>query len=152
MLDEDGTSSQCGDEFNVGVVKEIVLLTSKAGVRLLLDLKDHVPSLDAGSLITLASKLDLGAASDTSIDMDVKDFPVHDGLLAIALLTSVLLLDDLALAVAVRANGLEALDHGAHLAHHCLHSMAIATRASSYGALLASAALALGADDGSLES
>ncbi len=119
---------------------------------LLLDLEDNVACLDTGRLVTLAAELDLGAALDATIDMDVENLAVNHSLLSVAVLAPVLLLDNLSLAIAVRAHGLEALDHGTHLSHHGLHSVAIASCASSDSAFLATAALALGADDGSLQS
>lgn len=83
--------------------------------------------------------------------MDVEDLAVDNRLLAEALLAAILVLDNLALAIAVWAHRLEALNHGAHLAHHRLHTVAVTARALLDSALLAATALALGADDGPLE-
>lgn len=83
--------------------------------------------------------------------MNVEHLPVDHRLLAVALLAPVLVLDELALAVAVGAHGLEPLDHRTHLAHHHLHTLAVTPGAAAHGALLAADTGALGADDGSLE-
>lgn len=151
MLDVDGTTGQGGDKLDLSLVEEIVIAPCETGMGLLLDLKVDITSQDARALVSLASELDLGTALHTPVDVDVEDLPVHDGLLAVALLASVLVLDHLALAVAVRAHGLETLDHGTHLAHHGLCAMAVTTSALPHGSLLSTAALALGADDRPLQ-
>jgi hypothetical protein len=121
-------------------------------VGLLLDFKYDVSCLDSGSLVTLALELHAGAAADALVDVDVEDFAVDNGLLAVALLAAILVLDDFTLAITVRADSLEALDHGAHLAHHGLHTMAVTAGALLDSTLLSTDAGALGADDGSLKS
>lgn len=138
-------------QLDVALVEKVVILARKAGVRLLLDLEDNVAGLHARSLVTLASELDLGTAANTLVNVDVQDLSVDYRLLAAALLAAILVLDDLAFAIAVRADRLKALDHRSHLAHHGLHTMAIAARAGLDGAGLAASSLALGADDGALE-
>lgn len=120
-------------------------------MRLLLDFKDNIASEDAGSLVTLASELDAGAALDTSVDVDVEDLSVDYGLLSVALLAAVLFFNDLSLTITVGASGLEALDHGAHLSQHGLHTVAITACTALDGALFASTTFALGADDGALQ-
>jgi hypothetical protein len=76
---------------------------------------------------------------------------LNDGLLAVALLASVAVTDDFSLTLAVGADGLEALDHRTHLAHHMLHAAAIAAGALLDGAFLTTSAFALGANDGFLK-
>jgi hypothetical protein len=152
VLDVDGTTSQSCNKLNVAVVKKVVIPASKAGMGLLLNLENDVASLDARRLVTLASELNLGAAANTLVDVNVEDLAVDGGLLSIALLAAILLLDDLALSVAVRADSLEALDHGAHLAHHRLHAMAVTASASLDSTLLATETLTLGANNRPLES
>lgn len=151
VLDEDGTASEGSDEVELALVMQIVALAVEARVGLLLDLEDDITGFYSRGLVTVAAELDLGAAADAAVDVDVQHLPVNHGLLAVALLAPVLVLDDLALAVAVRAHGLEPLDHGTHLAHHGLHTVAITATAALHGALLAADTGALGADDGSLE-
>lgn len=151
MLDVDSAASQCRDQVDLGLVEEVVVSAGEPGMRLLLNLEDHVASEDAGCLVTLTTELNLGAALDTAIYVDVEDLAIDNCLLAEALLAAVLVLDKLTLTIAVRADGLKALDHGPHLAHHRLHAVAVAARAFSDSALLAAPALALGADDGALK-
>lgn len=151
MLDVNGSTGKGRDEVNLALIEKVIVLAGEAGMGLLLNLKHNVSGLDAGGLVTLTAELDLGAAADTTVDVDVEDLPIDNGLLAVALLAPILLLDDLTLAVAVGAHGLESLDHGAHLAHHGLHAMAITSRATPHGALLAANSVTLGADDGPLE-
>jgi hypothetical protein len=151
VLDVDSAAGQCRDEVDFGVVEEVIIPASEAGVRLLLDLEDDVARKDAGGLVTLATELDLGTALNTAVDVDVEDLAIDHCLLAEALLAAVLVLDDLALAITVWAHCLEALDHGTHLAHHRLHAVAVACCAFPDSTFLAAAALALGADDGALK-
>jgi len=152
VLDVDGTTGKGSDELDVANIEQVVFPTSEAGVRLLLNLENNIASLDTRRLVTLTSELDLGAASNTLVDVDVEDLAVDGSLLSVALFASVLLLDNLTLSVAVRADSLESLDHRTHLAHHGLHAVAITARAALDSALLATKTLALGADDGPLKS
>lgn len=152
VLDVDSTTSKGGDELNVANIEQVVFPTGEAGVRLLLNLENDIASLDTRCLVTFTSELDLGAASNTLVDVDVEDLAVDGCLLSVALFASVLLLDDLTLSVAVGADSLESLDHRTHLAHHGLHAVAITARAALDSALLATKTLALGADDGPLKS
>ncbi|KAI6772506.1 hypothetical protein HG530_003464 [Fusarium avenaceum] len=150
ILTASGTPHQGGSQWRaIGrrVVEKIILATGEASMGLLLNLENNITSLDAWRLITLASELNLGAAADTLVDMDVEDLAIDGGLLSVALLALVLLLDDLTLAVTVRADSLESLDHGTHLAHHGLHSVTITASASLNGTLLSTNTFTLGADD-----
>jgi hypothetical protein len=151
VLDVDGTASQGGDEVDLGVVEQVVVAAGEAGVGLLLDLENDVAGQDTGGLVTLAGEIDPCAALDATVDVDVEHLAINNRLLAAAVLAAVLIAHRLTLAVAVWAHRLEALDHGTHLAHHRLHTMAVARHALPDGALLTTATLALGADDGALE-
>ena len=152
VLDEDGTTSQRRDQVDIAVVQQVIFFTGEATVGLLLDLENDISSLDPGCLVALATELDLGAALNALVDVDVEDLPVNNGLLSVALLAAVLVLNNLALTVAVRADSLEPLDHGTHLAHHGLHTVAITAGTLLNGTILATDTGALGADDGPLKS
>lgn len=147
VLNVNSATSQSSNELNVTVVKEVVLTAGEASMGLLLNLKNDITGLNTRCLVALASELDLSAASDTLVDVDVEDLAVDGGLLSVTLLAAILILDDLTLSVTVRADSLEALDHGAHLAHHGLHTVAITASASLDGTLLSTKTFALRADD-----
>jgi len=147
MLDIDGTASKSGNELDVRMVQEVVVATGKSLMGLLLNVEDDVARKDTRSLISLATELNLGAALDTTVNMDMKHLAIDNSLLPQALLAAVLVLEDFSLAVAVGADGLESLDHGAHLAHHRLHAVAVAAPALPDRAFLATATFALGAND-----
>lgn len=147
VLDVDGTTSQSCNKLNIAVIKQIIFATSEASMGLLLNLENDVTCLNTWCLVTLASELDLGATADTLVDVDVEDLAVDSGLLSVALLAAVLLLDDLTLSVTVGADSLEALDHGTHLAHHGLHTVAITASATLNRTLLSTKAFALRAND-----
>lgn len=151
MLDENGTTGKGGNEIDLALVKEVVLLTGEAGVGLLLDDKHNIAGENTRRLVTLTAEFDLGTALNTTVDVDVEDLAIDDGLLAVALLAAILLLNHLAFAIAVRANSLEALDHGTHLPHHDLGTLTLAASTPPDGALLAAAAVALGAENRALE-
>lgn len=151
VLNVDGSTSQSSDQLDLTLVEEVVFLTGEAGVGLLLNLENDVTGLDARGLVTLTTELNLGTAPNTAVDVNVENLAVDDCLLAVALLAAVLVLDGLTLAIAVGADGLEALDHGTHLSHHGLHAVAVTAGAALNGAVLSTATFALGANDGALK-
>lgn len=151
VLDMKNATGKRGDQIDLGLVEEVIILPLETGVGLLLNFENDVTRLAVRELVTLAAEFDPGTALDAPVDVDVQNLPLDDSLLAVALLAAVLIADDLSLALAVGANGLETLDHGTHLAHHHLHTAAVAARALLDGALLTSATIALGADDGLLQ-
>ena len=152
VLDVDLTTSKSGQEVDFAVEEEIVALALEAGVRLLLNLEYDIAWLDARKLVAFPTELDLVAALNTAVDVDVENLALNDGLLAVALLAPVLVADDLALSLAVRADSLESLDHGAHLPHHVLHTPTVTASALLHSTFLTTDTVALGADDGLLES
>lgn len=152
MLNVDSTASKCGQQIDLRVIEQVVILALEPRVRLLLNLKNNITGHHARHLVTLATEFNLVAITHTFVDVDVQHLALHDGLLTVAFLATVFVTDDLALTVAVRTDSLESLDHGTHLAHHCLHTATIATRALLDSTLLASAAIASGTDDGFLQS
>lgn len=152
VLNVNGTTSKCGQQVNLGLVEQVVVLPLEPGVGLLLNLENNVTGEDTGHLVTLAAELDLVAVAYTLVDVDVQHPALHHGLLAVAFLAAVLVADDLTLTVTVRADGLEALDHGTHLAHHRLHTATIAAGTLLNRTLLASAAVATSTNDRLLQS
>lgn len=151
VLNVDGAAGKSGQKVDLGLVEQVVVLALEARVGLLLDLEDNIAWHDTGHLVTLAAELDLVAVAHTLVNVNVQHLALHNGLLAVTLLAAVLLPDDLALTIAVGADSLEALDHGTHLAHHGLHTAAIAACARLDGALLAATTLAARTDDGLLQ-
>ena len=151
MLNVDGTTREGSQKVDFSVVEQIIPLALESCMWLLLNLELHVTRLDAWHLVALTTEVNLGAALHTTVDVYVKDLALDDGLFAVALLALVLLADLFTLAVAVWADSLETLDHGTHLAHHCLHTLAVAARTCLDSALLTTSSIALGADDGLLQ-
>lgn len=152
VLNVDGASSESSDQVDVALVKKIVVSASETGVWLLLNFENNVTSLYARGLVTFTAELDLGAATNTSVDMNMENLAIDNGLLARALLATVLVLDLLTLTVTVGADSLETLNHGTHLAHHGLHTVTITASAALDSALLTTKTIALGADDRALQS
>lgn len=118
---------------------------------LLLDFENNIASQDARCLVTLTPELNALTTLDATVDVDMQHLPIDNGLLTSALLAAILVLDDLTLSVTIGAGGLESLNHGAHLSHHSLHTVAVTTSAFLDRAFLSTTTLALGANDGTLE-
>lgn len=152
MLDVDCSSSQGREQVNVALVEQVVALALESGVGLLLDFELDITGESTRDLITLAAEIDLVSGLDTTVNGDVQDLPLDNGLLAQAALATVAFPNVLSLAIAVLADSLEALDHGTHLAHHGSHARTVAGRTSLNGTFLASTPIALRANDGLLES
>ena len=151
VLNVDSTTAKCGEQIDLGLEEKVVVLALESGVGFLLNLEHHVTGHDTRHLVTLAAELDLVAIAHTLVDVDVQHLALHHGLLTVAALAAVLVADDLALPVTVGADGLEALDHGTHLAHHGLHTAATTASALLDGTFLASATITATADDRLLE-
>lgn len=125
VLNIDCSSRERCQKVDLSVVDEIIALALKARVRLLLNLELHVTRLYTGHLVAFSTEIDLGAGLDATVDVNMENFALDNRLLAVALLALVLFAHDLSLTITVRADCLEALDHGAHLTHHHLHSLTI---------------------------
>ena len=152
MLDAYRAAGQGREKVNLGMVEEIIILALESLVRLLLDLEHHVAGEDAGKLVTLATELDLVAVLHAAVNVDVQDLALHSRFLAIASLAAILVPDHLSLALAVRADGLETLNHGTHLAHHRLHTGTAAAGALAHCTLLSTTTVTSRADDRLLQS
>ena len=151
MLDVDLSTGKSGQQIDLGMEEKIVAFALETWVRFLLDLEDDIAWLDTWKLVAFTTELDLVATLDTTVDVDVQNLALDDGLLAVALLAPILVADDFTLTLAVRTDSLETLDHGTHLPHHVLHTAAIAASALLNSTLLAADAVALGTNDRLLE-
>jgi hypothetical protein len=152
VLNVDGTTGECGEKVNLGLVEEVVVLALESGVGLLLNFEHDITGHDTRQLITLAAKLNLVAVLDTLIDVNVEDLALDNGLLSLALPAAVALADNLSFTIAVWADSLEALDHRTHLAHHGLHTGTIAAGTRLDSAFLTTTAIASGTNNGLLKS
>jgi hypothetical protein len=151
VLNVKSTSSQRGQKVDLSLVVQVVTLTLKAGVGLLLNHEHDVSRNDIRTLVTLTVEGDLLSVLHSLVDGDVENLALVDGLLAIALLATVLVLNNLALSVTVGTHGLESLDHGSHLAHHRLHTGTVTSGTLSDGTLLSTASITLVAKNRLLE-
>lgn len=147
VLNGEATSAKSREKVNLSMVEKVVVLALEPRVGLGLNFEDNVSGHGTRNLVTLAAELNLVAVLDTLVDVDVKHLALNNGLLTVAALAAVLLADHLSLTVTVRANGLEALNHGTHLAHHSLHTGTIAAGTRLDGTFLTTAALAARAND-----
>jgi len=78
---------------------------------LLLKNDDHITGDDSRGLVPLPGEGDLLAVLHALVHVNLEDLALAFGLLALALLAAVLLLNDFSLAIALRA-------HSLHLLHH----------------------------------
>jgi hypothetical protein len=141
------TARKSSDEVDFGLIEEVIALPLKSRMRLLLNFEDDIAWKSAGDLIALATELDLGTTADTLVDRDMKDLPLNSRFSAIALLAAVLVLDQLALAMALGTQRLEALNHRPHLPKHGLVTQTVTSGTLPHRSFLATAALALWAED-----
>ena len=135
------------EEIDLDLGVQVVSFPLEDCVRLLLDHNNDVSRLDSRALIRLSRERDRLPLLHSPIDKDLEHLALVDDLLAEAALAAILRVDDLALAVAVAARLLNLLDHRAELAEDDLDPLTVAALAALDGALLASLALALGAEN-----
>lgn len=152
VLNVDSTTTESGQKVDLSLEEEVVALALETRVGLLLNLEDNITGENARHLVTLTTELDLVAIANTLVDVDVENLALNNGLLTVAALAAVLVTDDLALTVTVGADGLEALDHRTHLAHHSLHTATVTTGALLDSTVLATTAIAASTDNGLLQS
>src|SRR5271155_4385618 len=117
MLNVYCATSKCCQEVDLRMVEQVIVLSLESRMRLLFDFELHVARKHSWHLITFAPEINLVAGFDASVDMHVQHFSLHNRLLPHASFAPVLVADDLAVALAVGADGLESLDHRAHLPH-----------------------------------
>ena len=147
VLDVDGTTGQSSEQVDLGVVEQVVVLALEAGVGLLLNLENNITGENTRHLVTLTTELNLVPVTNTLVDVDVENLALDNGLLTAAALAAILVADYLTLTVTVRADSLETLDHGTHLAHHGLHTATLAARAVLDGTVLTTAAITASTDN-----
>jgi hypothetical protein len=146
MLNVNDSTSQSRYEFDFGMVEQVVIFPLEARMRLLLYLENNISGKLSRLLITLSTQLDFVAVPHTTINVDVENLPLDYRLLALALLATITLADDLSLSVTIRADLLESLNHRSHLSNHSLHACTITAGTLFNGTFLAAATFTLGAD------
>ena len=85
------------------MVEEVVILALESGMWLLFNFENDVAGLNSGCLVSLAPEVNLVSTPHTSVDVDVEDLSLNNGLLAVADLALVLLAYYLSFSVAVGA-------------------------------------------------
>lgn len=147
MFDSELAACERRQEIDLDPGQEVVVFPLEPVMRLLLNDDNDVSRCYSGCLITLATESDRLAALHALIDMDLKHLLLRDDLLADTGLAAVLVVDDLATALTFVTGLLDLLNHRAHLAHHDTNTATATTVALPHSALLATLAVALGADD-----
>ena len=147
MPDSELAAGERSEKIDLLLVEEVVLLPPEPIVRLLLDDNDDVARGDARRLVALAAEGDRLAATHALVDVYLEHLLLRDYLATTATFALVFVVDDLACAVTLVARLLELLDHRAHLPERDLDTPALARPALPDGALLATLAVALCADD-----
>ena len=145
----DGKLASCErcEEVDALLHNQIIAFPPEHWVRLLLNDNDDVARDSIGRLVGLAVESDGLAVLHALVDVDLEHLALVVDLLAVACLALVLCVDDLSLALAVRARLLHLLNHRTHLAHYEADALAIAPAARPHGAFLPSFPVAFGAHD-----
>ncbi|KAI3475524.1 hypothetical protein L1887_63081 [Cichorium endivia] len=151
VLDEDLAAGERCEQVDLDVNVEVVLPALEARVWLFVDDDDDVAGDGVGRLVGLFLEGDVLAVLHALVDAHLEHLALLVDLFAVALLAAVLCVDDLAVALALWAGLLHLLHHGTELSEHDLDTLAVASAARLYGALLAAAAVALFAEDVLLE-
>src|SRR4051812_16876403 len=107
------------------MIEQVIVLALEARMGLLLNFKYHITGHNAGHLVALTSEVDPMTSLHAAVDVNVENLTLDNGLFAVTLFTAVLFADDFALALAIRAYGLESLNHRSHLSHHRLHAVTV---------------------------
>jgi hypothetical protein len=147
MADRELPATERGEQVDLDLGEQVVVLAAEALVRTLDDLDDDVAGRDAGRLVGLAVEGDRLARAHALVDGHLEHLLLADDLAAVARLALVLVVDDLARARALVARALQLLDHRAHLTQSEANTATGAAAARPDGALLAALAVALCADD-----
>lgn len=146
MLYRELATRQRGQDINLDLRDQIVLLPLEPLMGLLLDDDDHISRLSRRRLITLPSKLNRLPTLHTLIDMNLQKLLLRKHLLSFTIRTSILCIDDLSRPRTLVARTLDLLDHWAHLAQRELDAPTITSPTGPYSTLLASFTLAFRAD------
>jgi hypothetical protein len=152
MLDNKRPASQGSQQVNLGLVGQVVTLPLKPVVLLLLDNEHNITRDDIRTLVTLAVESDLLVILHAFVNRNMQHLSLGSGFLSMTVLAPILFANVLTLTATVRADSLETLDHGSHLAQHRLHTGSVAAGTLPNSAFLASTTLALGAEHTFLES
>ncbi|KAH3659383.1 hypothetical protein OGATHE_006267 [Ogataea polymorpha] len=136
MLDGKGTSGQSSQKIDLGVVKQVVALSSEGIMFLFVNHENHVSRNDVWKLVSLAREHNSLASLHTWVDVNLQDFSFVADLLTFTGLASVLWRNDVSLTVTNVTGSLESLDHRTHLSGDKLHTGTV-TRGTLFHVLTA---------------
>ena len=145
--DREGTSSESGKKINFDFAEKVVSLALEQLVRLLLDHNDDISRFDSRCLIRLSVESDRLALLHSSVDVNLEYLSLVDNLLSVAVLASILRVDDFSLSVTIVARLLDLLNHGTELTKNDLDSLTFTRSTSLDRAFLSTFPFALSTED-----
>ena len=147
MLNREFSTGQRSQKVDLGLAEQVVALALEPRVLLFLDDKDDISRLDARRLIALARELDLLAALHSLVDVHLEHFTFLLGFFAVALLASVLRVDDLTRSITVATRLLDLLHHRAELSKRDSNTLTVTRRTLLDGTLLSAESITALAQD-----
>ena len=151
MFDSELATCECRQQINLDLGEEMGVFSLEPIMRLLFNNNNDISGRYSGCLITLATESNRLATLHALIDVNLKHLLLGNDFLRIACLATVLHVDNLTNTRTFVARLLHLLDHRTHLTQGDAHTTTIASMACSYGTILATLAIALGADNVSCE-
>ena len=117
------STSQSGEQVDLGLAEQVVALSLESRVRLLLEHNNDVSGDNTWSLVGFALELDLLARLHSFVDVDLENLSLRVGLLSVALLAPVLGVHHLSGSLALVTRLLDLLHHRAELSEHDLDTL-----------------------------
>ncbi|KAH3663342.1 hypothetical protein OGAPHI_005332 [Ogataea philodendri] len=128
MLDCKFSASKSGEKIDLGVIEQVLALSSEQWMFLLVNHENNVTRNDVWLLVTFSRENDSLTSLHSWIDVNLQDLSLVNDLLTLTGLTSVLWRDDVSFSVTNLTSGLESLDHRTHLSGDELHSHTVTGR------------------------
>jgi hypothetical protein len=146
MLDGELPPTQRGEQVNLDLRDQIIILPFEPLMRFLVNDNGHIPGLSSRCLIALAPKHDRLPALHALVDMYLQKLLLGHGLFPFTCPTSILGIDDLPHARTLVALRLDLLYHGTDLSQLHADTAAVARRTGLCSALFATPSFAFRAD------
>lgn len=147
MFDSEFSTGQRRQQINFRLAEQIVTLPLEPRVVLFFHDKDDISRFDTWRLIALSGELDLLAALHTLVDVNLEHFTFLLGLFTVALLASVLGVDDFTGSVTVATRLLDLLNHRAELSQRDSNTLPVTRLTLLDGTLLSAESITALAQD-----
>lgn len=136
MFDSEFSTGQRRQQIDFRLAEQIVTLPLEPRVVLFFHDKDDISRFDTGRLIALSGELDLLTALHTLVDVNLEHFTFLLSFFTVALLASVLGVDDFTGSVTVATRLLDLLNHRAELSQRDSNTLPVTRLTLLDGTLL----------------